>query len=71
MFVQKKDTKTKGNSAGKGASPWDSLISIFMLALLMMCLSLPSSPPLSVLPSVLFIFCTSHLLCRRFTPKLS
>lgn len=68
MFAKKKTQKQKATALAKEHPPWDSLISIFMLALLMMCLSL--LPP-CVLPPVLFIFCTSHLLCRRFTPKLS
>lgn len=65
MFAKKKRHKNKRQQRwqrkGK-ASPWDSLISIFMLALLMMCLSLlpPLATPLSCLLCSLFF---AHLTC--------
>lgn len=72
MFAKKKRHKNKRQKRWQRRIPL-GLVNQHFYACLANDVS-QSAPPSchpTFVPPVLFIFCTSHLLCRRFTPKLS
>lgn len=75
MFVPKKRHKNKRQQRWQRRIPLGLVNQHFYACLANdVSQSAPLISPLaslSAVPSLLFIFCTSHLLCRRFTPKLS